>query len=181
MAEIELTQGKVALVDDADYGWLSEWKWRVKKSDNTCYAQTGNGVLMHRVILQAPRGMCGDHINGNGLDNRRSNLRLCTNKQNVRNQHKTFGTSEYKGVYWDKDRCKWKSQIMCDTVKINLGRYIDETDAAIAYDIASLRLFGEYAKTNIIKRIEEVRDDYNLVMDKVCNTLDSKSHIFNMV
>ena len=100
MKKIKLTQGKVALVDDGDFEWLSQWKWTYK---NGGYAYRSIGskghIFLHRAIMKSPKNLEIDHINGNGLDNRRSNLRFATHKQNIRNQQKQKNrTSKYKGV-----------------------------------------------------------------------------------
>ena len=94
MRRIQLTQGMVALVDDVDYAAFSVWRWFASKGRNTYYATThgnergrGRGTFsMHRIIMDAPRGVPVDHINGNGLDNRRRNLRLASDAVNQRNQ-----------------------------------------------------------------------------------------------
>jgi len=157
--EIVLTNGKVAFVDDEDYEWLSQWKWRYHKGKRTGYAyrrfscvgtgKTYNGqITMHRQILDAPGGMECDHINGDGLDNRRCNLRLCTSAENARNRRKVLvSSSRYKGV------CKgyngrWIASISCNGQSEYLGAFDAEEQAASTYDIAAIRLFGCFAKIN---------------------------------
>src|ERR1043165_2122866 len=93
--EIPLTQGYVALVDDCDYEWLSQWKWcaHVAKGGRTAYAFRAKGIAMHRVIMNAPEGMDVDHRDHNGLNNTRANLRICTHAENQRNMnHRTKKT-----------------------------------------------------------------------------------------
>lgn len=146
MAQIPLTKGRVALVDDSDCGLLACWRWCVGNR----YAQSrikGKLVYMHRFIMQAPDGVSVDHINGNTLDNRRVNLRLATHRENMRNQKFREGR-RYKGVYWRKDTQKWQVKIMVDGKSINLGCYSDEEMAAVAYDVAARIYFGEFARTN---------------------------------
>jgi hypothetical protein len=121
MKKIQLTQGKYALVDDADYSWLSDFKWHAIKSYSTFYVRRneslGGGqykkIHMHSYILQPDIGLEVDHINGNGLDNRRCNLRLATRYQNMRNVIKKTGnyTSVFKGVYWHSTLSRWAAAI----------------------------------------------------------------------
>lgn len=105
---------------------------------------------MHRFITNAPKELEVDHINGNRLDNRKENLRICTKSQNLRNQHKTCGSSKYKGVSWRVRANKWESRIYVDGKKLFLGLYSDEEDAAKAYDKAAIQHYKEFAKTNIL-------------------------------
>ena len=158
--EIPLTQGKVAIVDDADYEWLNQWRWRAHKRGHTFYAtrwspRDGNRrrmIHMHRLLLVLPPDMEADHINGSGLDNRRINLRVCTHTQNQMNRQK-YGsaTSSYKGVSWCKQTNQWRGDICRNGKHINLGRFADEQDAARAYNAAAREHFGEFAKLNIIE------------------------------
>src|SRR5678815_2653841 len=92
-----------------------------------------------------------DHKNGNGLDNRRENLRVCTQAENLANMRKHRGVSRYKGVTWDSSRRRWLAQIKNHGPNVNLGRYDSEVDAAHAYNEAALRLKGEYALLNEIE------------------------------
>jgi len=149
---IELTQGYAAIVDDEDYEMLSKHKWCVFRKPRTTYARTwlgGKNVSMHRLILDAPPGEQVDHINGDGLDNRRHNIRLCTIIQNSHN-HKTYqtNTSGYKGVSWNKQRSKWRAMIMCDGKSVWLGYFADLLRAAQAYDAKAKELYGEFARPN---------------------------------
>lgn len=143
MKEILLTQGKVALVDDEDYPELSKFKWYAHKDYNTLYAlrksSRVNGkqhtIPMHSVILGTPKGMETDHINGNGLDNRRENLREVTTRENAQNRH-TPKTSKYPGVTWHKQRGKWQANIRVAGKLNYLGLYGDEETAGIVYAMA---------------------------------------------
>ena len=120
--EIPLTQGKVALVDDEDYEWLNQYNWQASNEKGRFYVKKGNylgvingkqrstSVRMHRLIMNAPENMVVDHINGNGLDNRKENLRIVSNRQNLQNLH-IKKTSKYPGVSWQKTRNKWISLI----------------------------------------------------------------------
>ena len=157
MRTIPLTQGKVALVDDADYEWLNQWKWSAVKKGRCFYAVRGterNGVQkqfrMHSEIMGTPKGMEVDHINGDSLDNRRENLRICTHAENIRNQRmrKTIKSSQFKGVSWDKVNKKWKAQIKQGIHTKNLGRFTLEVEAAEAYDCHAKQLYREFANIN---------------------------------
>ena len=162
MKEIQLTQGKVALVDDADYEYLNQWKWHANKNGNKFYASRSitvsqgkqKTISMHRVITKNinPK-MHTDHLNGNGLDNRKINLRICTNSQNAMNQSKQINnTSGYKGVSYYKNSInkKWMATIKINNIKIYLGLFTNPKDAAIAYNAAANNFFGEFAKLNEI-------------------------------
>jgi hypothetical protein len=155
MKQIPLTQGKFALVDDADLEWLSQYKWRIhKKPGGRFYARTSikiNGVWktvgMHQLIMGLPEQEV-DHRNRNGLDNQRCNLRECSRSHNQQNTIRPGGTSSFKGVSWQSSRRKWLAAICVNQKRINLGRYINEIDAAKAYDEAAKLHFGENALTN---------------------------------
>lgn len=155
---ILLTQGKFAIVDAEDYDWLIRYKWHACKCKNTYYASRvrgGKAIKMHREIMRAPKGVIVDHIDHNGLHNRKGNLRLCTNAQNCYNQQPCAnGTSKYKGVSWHKCRSKWSARIRCDRKFYNLGDYDDQMEAAMAYDDKAVELFGEFAYLNFPERIE---------------------------
>ena len=156
---IQLTQGLYALVDGKDFECLNQYKWCVHKRKFTYYAvrntKVKNGkqrtILMHRQILgMLPGIMEIDHKNHNGLDNRKSNLRICTVTQNQHNQKlcNRIGTSQYKGVCWDKSNKKWLVSIQYNGKRINLGRFTNEIEAAKIYDQKAKNLFGEFAYTN---------------------------------
>ncbi|MDP9317093.1 MAG: HNH endonuclease, partial [Chloroflexota bacterium] len=132
---ITLTQGKVALVDDEDYESLSSHKWRYHNAGYAVRTEGTRSVLMHRVIMQAPVGMEVDHINRDRLDNRRTNLRLCSHMENCRNNSTHKGSSQYKGVYWDKANQRWVSRIVVSYKDIYIGSFSSELEAAHAYDI----------------------------------------------
>lgn len=155
MKEIKLTQGKVALVDDAAYEWLSQWKWTYIKPRNVEYAyrkdRGGNNknIYMHKQILQPPPGMKTDHKDNNGLNNQRHNLRVCTNSQNLGNMPLySNNTSGYKGVTWRSDIHKWCASIGTGKKRTYLGYFLNLPDAVNAYNSAAQKLFGEFAKLN---------------------------------
>jgi len=153
MKTIELTRDKVALVDDEDYDDLIRYKWSTLSSGNNRYyyavrwGRPGERdvVLMHNHLL----GSLGvDHINGDGLDNQRSNLRSATKTQNGQNRKPNKNcVSEFKGIN-QRPNGKWYVRIQVDGKRISLGYFNDEIDAAKAYDEAARRYFGEYARTN---------------------------------
>jgi len=153
--EIPLTRGKVALVDAEDYEWLSQFNWYAAQlrpglfyaMRNDYVGGTSRSVYLHRLVMRAKRGQYVDHTNGDGLDNRRENLRFCTNAQNLQNQHRTSGSSPYKGVSWSKRARKWTAQIKANRL-IHLGYFNSEKKAALAYDEAARRLFAEFARPN---------------------------------
>ncbi len=156
--KIPLTQGKYALVDAGDYEWLSKWKWFARTDGKGAwYAERATSkrpyiLPMHRAILGASKGMEVDHINHNGLDNRRSNLRLCTHQQNLCNRDKnSTSTKKYKGVYAHRGSWRWRAQIGLNSVKIYLGMFDTPELAAQAYNVAALKYHGEFAKLNEIQ------------------------------
>ena len=155
---ILLTQGRFAIVDAEDYDWLSQYKWCAAKDRGTFYAHRGNGgttVSMHRTIMRAPKGMMCDHKNHNGLDNRKSNLRLCTSAQNQYNKRpQRNGSSRYKGVILRSDYRRWRARIGFNRKRIHLGDFADGIQAALAYDDKAVELFGEFAWLNFPERIE---------------------------
>jgi hypothetical protein len=105
-------------------------------------------VLLHRLIMNPPKGKVVDHINGDVLDNRKRNLRICLNRQNVRNSKlASTNKSGYKGVSWYKPTGKWRASIE-HYKSFNLGYYDNIIDAALAYDAAAKKYFGKYARTN---------------------------------
>lgn len=168
--EIPLTKGKVAIVDDADYEWLSRWKW--------CYIRTSEGceyvmrkirrdgrqmtILMHRLIVNPQPGYEVDHIDHNGLNNTRGNLRQCTHQENMRNKRRRADASApYKGVWYQKRGGGWGANITIDGKRTHLGTYETVEKAALAYDEAARLHFGEFAKLNFPDRNETPFSDRN--------------------
>lgn len=149
MKEIVLKNGEICILDEDDFDYISSFKWQI--TSNKKYASgwvDGKVRLMHRVILDMKDSKLEvDHINGNGFDNRKSNLRACTRQQNSFNA-KGKGLSKYKGVYWCTKTNRWRAQIKGDGKNRNLGRFLIEKDAAIAYDKGAIKYFGEYARLN---------------------------------
>jgi hypothetical protein len=158
--KIPLTKGYYAIVDDDDYERVSQFKWTYSKgyAVRSVKDEQGRWVhqLLHRFILNAPEELKVDHINGNALDNRKSNLRLCTQKDNSRNSKKPKNnTSGYKGVTYDRRKKKWKAQIKVNYKNIFLGHFDSKHDAARMYNFWAKDLFGEYARLNVIREDEE--------------------------
>lgn len=155
MKEIPLTRGLVALVDDSDFEELNRWKWF---EDGRGYARRGEkrsgklvAIFMHRVLLGADVGDLVDHIDGNGLNNTRANLRLCNHFQNMRNSKmRKNNTSGFKGVFWDKKNENWRARIRAGAGMINIGSFDTPEEAARHYDAAALRYHGEFARPNSI-------------------------------
>lgn len=157
MKEIPLTRGYVALVDDEDFAKLQGCAWQagVVPGRKAVYAngrvpnsgKRGKHVIMHRVIMDAPPGVDVDHIDGNGLNNQRSNLRLCSRKDNLRNRGAlSRNTSGYKGVTWSKKKKKWYAQIRVDGKNKSLGFHDDIQAAALAYQDAAKEHHGDFAR-----------------------------------
>jgi len=146
----------IVLVDDEDYKELSMYKWYLKAVGNG-YATTkiniGNKWInkyIHHFLLNNPKGFEIDHIDGNGLNNQKDNLRIVTRTQNLMNRKKYKGTSIHKGVHWRKDCKKWQALININKKQCSLGCFIKEIDAAIAYNDAAIKYFKNYAILNII-------------------------------
>ena len=149
---IPLTQGQVALVTPADYPGLIRYKWCAIKSPHTFYALAkvnGHRTPMHRFVMNPRSTMVVDHINHNGLDNRRTNLRICTNAQNSRNSRPVRQKKvKYKGVTFVKTSKRFRASIRHKKKSKSIGYFDNEVAAAEAYDEKAKELFGEYAYLN---------------------------------
>ncbi len=155
MKTIELTQEKVAIVDDEDYEHLNQFKWyfhNVGYAARTIYNNGKQGiVLMHRLINDTLEGLDTDHINHIKLDNRKDNLRTVTRSENQHNRLKNKkGSSIYKGVCWYGALNKWSAYIRVNGNKIHLGYSDNEKDMAIAYNKAAIKYHGGFAMLNDI-------------------------------
>lgn len=154
MKLIPLSKGEYGRVDDEDFERLNQHKWFISANGyavrNREDWKTNPGLIrMHRVIMNTPEGLDTDHRNGNKLDNRKRNLRICTRSQNNANIRKYKNkSSTYKGVCWDKSRKKWLVSLKQGYNQIHIGRFDSEIHAAMAYDIWAKDLFGEFSYTN---------------------------------
>ncbi len=155
--------GHVVLVDSEDYDFLAVFNWRPLVTDSgLVYAQAWRRRMhfyMHRLVIGAGPGEEVDHKNGNGLDNRKDNLRIATHSQNLGNigkpRLKKPPSSQYKGVTWDKSKNAWAVFVATDGKYPNgrckrkfVGRFASEVEAAQAYDRAALARWGEFARLN---------------------------------
>lgn len=151
-------KGADVLVDREDLFLLSHFRWVVTRPDGKKpYVMTTDPtdgtrrtLYMHRLLTNAPKGMEVDHINGDGLDNRRANLRLATRTENCRNRGKQVtGSSRFVGVSWHKHRQRWWAYIWVGNgIRKSLGYHHDEESAARAYDAAAIDAHGEFAWLN---------------------------------
>jgi hypothetical protein len=152
--KIPLTQGKFTLVDDEDYDYLNQWKWYYHEGYAVRMAPRPERqrIHMHRVILERMGFKDfgdSDHINRSRADNRRHNLRPATRRQNQCNQSKRYdNTSGYTGVYWERQRRKWRVQLGLNGRTKHIGRFDDKKEAARAYDMAAIIHHGEFAQLN---------------------------------
>ena len=178
MREIQLTQGKVALVDDDMFEYLSQWKWyaakhkrgdyyagRTKNFKNPNGQRTTKTILMHRVIAGTNDSITHiDHINHNTLDNQISNLRNCTLAENNKNVSSHKGsTSRFLGVSWHKQNKKWVANIKQGGKVRYLGSFSCENKCAIAYTEAALKDPGQFANLNIIPESNSLTPKTNVI------------------
>lgn len=168
MREVPLTKGLFALVDDADFDRVATFRWYAFRRGRLWHAARSvkrkgkrSTIHMHRWLLDAPNGVEVDHRDGNGLNNTRENLRLCTHGQNAINHRRSFSSksSRFHGVCWHARSQRWRV-VICAGEKTSSGRarqiyvgvYRYEIDAARAYDRAAIRHHGEFAVTNFPRR-----------------------------
>jgi hypothetical protein len=157
--EIILTQGKVAIVDNEDYDYLNQFKWYASNKNGKFYVQKKitvsknktTCISMHRFIMKPNKGMVIDHLDGNPLNNKKNNLRICTHAENMRNSKiRINNKSGYKGVSYQENSNNYRASIRFNNIKINIGDFIDPIDAARAYNAAALKYHGEFAHLNKI-------------------------------
>lgn len=152
MAEIGLTRGYTTTVDDEDYEWLSQWSWYALPGRGLVYAarsEKRRTLLMHRAIAGTPPDKKTDHIDRDTLNNRKSNLRICSTQENARNAGlNSNNASGYKGVVWYKPTRRWLATIRHNRRQIHLGYFASREEAAIAYDAAAREYFGSFAYLN---------------------------------
>lgn len=157
-AKIELTRGNQSIIDSEDYTRISNFRWFLTTNGYAARMIKGlpfkkrKMVFLHREILGAVKGSTVDHINGDTLDNRKSNLRICKNSENSRNRiaPRINKSTKYKGVSWFRRDKKWRTQITKDYKHYHIGYFSTERSAAMAYDIWARDMFGEYARLNFI-------------------------------
>lgn len=160
--EIELSRGKVALVDSEDWEYLNKFNWHTSNSSSKHTPLTSwrayrkinkRRVGMHNIIMNCPKGMLIDHINHDGLDNRKSNLRICTPAQNsINKRNSPLRNNNYKGVKWLEHQQRWcvrMGSTKSGTAKY-VGTYDTEIEAAKAYNNAAIEMYGEFACLNPI-------------------------------
>ena len=159
VAEVNLTQGYKAIIDDDDAALVSQYKWHARVIKGRVYAKSQRRIngkrqrfFMHRLIcgIDLVSGIYVDHKNRDSLDNRKQNLRIATHTENNRNHGKTRGLSAYKGACWIKETRRWVSRIRVNNRLLYLGSYKNETDAAMAYDKAARLYHGDFAAPNFI-------------------------------
>jgi hypothetical protein len=159
VAYVPLTRGYEAVIDAADADVVGQYRWhavpdlRADRSVRSVYAfrtlwGSGRKTALHRLILTPPAGMVVDHISGDGLDNRKSNLRIASVAENQRNKRLRIDSkSGHKGVFWSAQKSRWIAEIYADGEKIRLGFFRNIDQAAAAYERASLEFHGEFGRT----------------------------------
>jgi hypothetical protein len=157
---IRLTKGQFAIVDDADFERVACYRWHTLKRGRLFHAMRSEKrcgrkrtIYMHRVLMGDPHGLHVDHRNGNGLDNRRSNLRVATRAQNAINYQRTVDkTSKYRGVSWNPRSNRWRATVTVNCRQHYAGVFTNAADAARAYDRAAIKLHGDFAVTNFPRK-----------------------------
>lgn len=156
MKLIPLTRGKFAKVDDADFDWLNQFKWRAVEKCKNFYAVrhlrfkgVRKTVGIHQLLSAVMGFSRPDHKDGDGLNNQRHNLRRASKSENGGNRKLNCNSrSGFKGVYWNAESRKWRASIRKDGKSKYLGDFLAAEDAAHAYDAAAIKLFGEFARLN---------------------------------
>lgn len=153
--EIPLNKGAVTIVDEGDYDRLMKYKWRISEKGYAMRTQVdkgkASGILMHRMLLDPPKGFMADHINGDRLDNRRCNLRIANALENSRNRANNHNSrSKYKGVAWKVANNKWQARIRIVGKQHHIGLFDTEEDAAYAYNQAAKLQHGDFSRLNIL-------------------------------
>lgn len=154
ITQIRLTRGLFALIDTNDLSLVSNHVWHAHVGSSTFYASTNIGKYPNQTVIKMHNLIMGekliDHLDGDGLNNCRMNLRICTSSQNSLNRRKIKKetSSKYKGVSWDKNSKKWRVRIQKNGVMKTVGFFISEVDASNAYDNSAHSLHGEFARKN---------------------------------
>lgn len=160
MKELRISKGKMILIDDEDFEKVSQYNWIIRECKNTFYATALCGkwkdrqyIHLHNLIMNPPVGFIVDHIDHNGLNNQKANLRSCTKMQNSKNRT-GWGKSKYLGVSKriNQSSISWKAEINAENKRKYLGVFKSEEAAAIAYNEAAKVLHGEFANLNIIEQ-----------------------------
>ena len=151
MKRIKLPHNKYTLVDDEDYDNLNQFRWSLNSNNYVSRYGYLNGkktfITLHRYLMNPPKGMQVDHVNGDRLNNQTFNLRVCTQSQNCTNRKASkIPNSGYRGVEKHGDR--WRSRIKINQKHIHLGVFDTKEEAALAYNKAAMAYFGEYARLN---------------------------------
>lgn len=154
VTSLTLPSGHPTFVDTADLTLLEQYRWCIVQAKHTTYVRgyrighrADGYVPMHGLLMSPPEGMVADHINGNGLDNRRANLRVGTRAQNNANRRQLSGPSGYRGVRPHGDR--WRAYISVNNRQVYLGLFDDPWDAALAYNGAAVDAWGPFARVNV--------------------------------
>ena len=154
MKTIKLSNGELALVDSGDYNMLLKFKWYGSDGYARCNMKKDgkwSSAFMHRVIMNTPKGGITDHINRNKLDNRRINLRICSNSDNLLNSSiRKNNTSGAKGVRWHKKSKKWVVEVNINYKKKHVGLFKDKIEAIKKYNEVAKKCYGEFASPNTI-------------------------------
>jgi hypothetical protein len=154
---IPLTRNQFATVDAADYPELSRYRWKAGGRPGHYYAvrhENGKTIYLHRQLMQPPPGMVTDHINGNSLNDCRSNLRNCTQRENQWNSRARGGASGFKGVSYYADRDRYRAEIWIDGKRVPLGWFDDSVEAARVRDRKALEVHGPYTFLNLPQDLE---------------------------
>lgn len=155
-----LVDGKRVLFDATDSDFILAKKWSLKRSGRRYHVRSSDGQLLTRQLLNAPDGLHVDHINGNTLDNRRCNLRICTHSENQWNRKRGHGATRFKGVALLGDKraiSKWRATVQRHGRRYTIGTFKTALAAALAYDAAAVQLFGEFASPNFPERIRSLQ------------------------
>lgn len=171
MKKIKLTQNKVALIDDEDFERLNQFKWFVKQDGKAWYvcrhiyiAGKRTTLAMHREILSAKKDIKVDHINHDGLNNCKENLRLCTHQENLQNQEVAHKNNKLgiKGMYWWESRKKFRATINVNKKDISLGYFHNIDNADIAYRKAEVKYFGKFARESSKRYMKILNQEYQI-------------------
>jgi hypothetical protein len=161
---IRLSKDYFTIIDSEDLPRVSKYKWhtttvnKYNKPRAVCSFKGRKTLKLSRLIMNAPDNMVVDHINGNPLDNRKCNLRICSQRENMLNRNLNRNNkSGYKGVSWSKRDNKWLSELQTNNKSYYLGIYKDKIEAAKAYDKKAIEFFGEYAKTNFPQKLNSLK------------------------